>query len=188
MSDSLWPHCCNMPDLSVLHYLPEFAQTHIYWVGDAIQLSHPLSSSSLLSSIFPNIRAFSSESTLCIRWPNYQSFSVSMSLLNEYSGLISFRIDWFDLFVVQGSLKSSPVPQFESISSSAFSSFYGPGLTSVHDYWETVPLTVRALVGKLMFLLFNMLSRFVSFPSKEQASFNFSGYSHHPQWFWSPRK
>ena len=70
-------------------------------------LCHPLL---FLSSIFPNIRAFSSESTLCIRWPNYQSFSVSMSLLNEYSGLISFRIDWFGLFVVQGSLKSSPVP------------------------------------------------------------------------------
>ena len=113
------PMDCSTPGSPVHHELPEFAETHVHWVGDTIQLSHPLSSSSLLSSIFPNIRAFSSESTLCIRWPNYQSFSVSMSLLNEYSGLISFRIDWFDLFVVQGSLKSSPVPQLKSFDSLA---------------------------------------------------------------------
>ena len=70
----------------------------------------------LLPSIFPSIRVFSSESTLCIRWPNYWSFSFSISPFNEYSGFISLRIDWFDLLAARGTLKSSPAPQFESIS------------------------------------------------------------------------
>ena len=86
---------------SVLHHLLELAQTHVYWVGDAIQPSHPLSPPSL-----PRIRVFSNESVLCIRWPKYWSFSFSISPSNEYSGLISFRIDWFDLFAVQGTLES----------------------------------------------------------------------------------
>ena len=85
----------------------------------------------LLSSIFPSIRVFSNESALCIRWPKYWSFSISLS--NEYSGLISFRIDWFDLLAAQGTLKSSPAPQLESISSSALSLSYGPTLTPVHN-------------------------------------------------------
>ena len=85
---------------------------------------------------FPSIWVFSSESALHIRWPKYWSFSFSISPSNEYSGLISFRIDWFYLFAVQGTLKSlSPTPQLKSISSSAFSLLYGPTLTSVHDYW-----------------------------------------------------
>ena len=84
----------------------------------------------LLPSIFPRIRVFSNELALRIRWPKYWSFRISPS--NEYSGLISFRIDWFDL-VVQGTLKSSPVPR---ISSSVLSLLYGPALTSVHDYWK----------------------------------------------------
>ena len=89
---------------SSLHYLPEFAQTHVHWVGDAIQPSHPLPSPPFLPSIFPSFRVFFNESALCIRWPNYWSFSISLS--NEYSGLISFRIAWFDLLAVQGTLKS----------------------------------------------------------------------------------
>ena len=96
-----------MPDFSVLHYLPEFAQTHVHWVGDTILPSHPLPPSSTpqrLSSIFLSIRVFFSESALCIRWPNYWSFSIYPS--NEYSGLISLRIHWFDLLAVQGILKS----------------------------------------------------------------------------------
>src|SRR5574341_1556876 len=80
-----------------------------------------------LPSIFPSIRVFSNELALCIRWLKYWSFSISPS--NEYSGLISFRIDWFDLLVVQGTLESSPAPQFQSISSLALSLFYGPALT-----------------------------------------------------------
>ena len=80
----------------------------------------------LLPSIFPSIRVFSNESALCIRWPEYWSFSFSISPSSEYSGLISFRIDWFHLLAVQGTLKSSPAPQFESIHSSMFSLLYGP--------------------------------------------------------------
>ena len=83
-------------------------------------------------SIFPSIRIFSNKSVLRNRWPKYWSFSISPS--NEYSGLISFSIDWFDLLAVQGTLKSSPAPQFKSINSSVFSLLYGPTLTSIHDY------------------------------------------------------
>ena len=92
----------------------------------------------LLPSIFPSsIRVFSNKSPLLIRWPKYRSFSFSISPSNEYLGLISFRIDWFDLLSVEGTLKSLfPVPQFEGIKSLALSLLYGPTLTSVHDCWE----------------------------------------------------
>ena len=95
-------------------------------------LCHPLL---FLPSIFPSIRFFSNESVLCIRWPKYWSFTISPS--NEYSGQISFRIDWFDLLAVQRILKeSSPTPQFKSINSLAFSLLYGPAHTFIHDYWK----------------------------------------------------
>ena len=90
----------------------------------------------LLPLIFPRIRVFSSESILHIRWPKYWSFSFSISLSNEHPGLISFRMDWLDLLAVQGTLKSSPTPQFKSISSSVLSFLYSPTLTSIHDYWK----------------------------------------------------
>ena len=90
----------------------------------------------LLPSVLPIIRVFSNESALHIRRPKYWSFSFSTRPSNEYSGLISFRIDWFGLLAVQGILKSSPVLQLESISSSVLSLLYGPTLTSVHDYWK----------------------------------------------------
>ena len=91
----------------------------------------------LLPSIFDGIRVFSSESVLRIRWPKYWSFSLSISPSDEYSGLISFKIDWFDLFVVLGILtKSFPIPQFKSISSSVLSFLYGPTLIPIHDYWK----------------------------------------------------
>ena len=82
---------CSMPGFPVLHHLLEFAQTYVYWVGDAIQPSHPLLPSSPPPSIFPRIRVFSNEWALHIRWPDYWSFSFSICLSNEYSGLISFR-------------------------------------------------------------------------------------------------
>ena len=88
----------------------------------------------LLPSIFPSIRVFSKESALHIRWPKCWSFSISPC--NEYSGLISFRIDWLNLFDVQGTQESSPAPQFESIGASALSLLSGPALTSIHDYWK----------------------------------------------------
>ena len=98
------PMDCSMPGFPALHYLPEFTQTHVHWVDDATTISSSCQPLLLLPSTFPSIRVFSNESALHIRWPKYWSFSISPS--NEYSGLISFRIDWFDLLAVQGTLKS----------------------------------------------------------------------------------
>ena len=89
----------------------------------------------LLPSIFHIIRVFSNESILCIRWPKYWSFSFSSSPSNEYAGLISFRIDWFDL-LPRDSQESSPAPQFKNINFSALSFLYGPTLTSIRDHWK----------------------------------------------------
>ena len=97
---------CRTPGFPVHHQLSELSSTHVHRVGDAIQLSHPLHPLLLLPSIFPSIMVFSSESVLHIRWPKYWNFSFSISPSNEYSGLISFRMDWLDLPAVQGTLKS----------------------------------------------------------------------------------
>ena len=96
----------SIPGLPVHHQLPEFTQTHVHLVGDAIQASHPLSFLLLLPSVFSSIRVYSNESALRIRWPKYWSFSFSISPSNEHSGPISFRMDWLDLLAVQGTLKS----------------------------------------------------------------------------------
>ena len=88
----------------------------------------------LLPSVFPSIRVFSSESVLCNRWPKYWSFSFSISPSNEYSGLISFRIGWFDLLAVQETQELSPAPQLKGINYSVLNLLYGPALTSIHDY------------------------------------------------------
>ena len=106
----LCPTLCNPIDCStrgflVYHQLLELVQTHVHWVGDAIQPSHPLLSPSPPAFNFPSIMVFSSESALHIRWPKYWSFSFSISPYSEYSGLISFSVDWFDLLAVQGTLK-----------------------------------------------------------------------------------
>ena len=131
------PTLCNpmnhsTPGLPVPHQLLEFTEAHVHRVSDAIQPSHPLSTLLLLPPIPPSIRVFSNESTLRMRWSKYWSFSISPS--NEYSGLISFRVDWLDLLAVQGTLKSLLQHQFESINSSVLSLVYGPTLTLVHDY------------------------------------------------------
>ena len=96
---------CSTPDFPVLLQLPEFAQTHVHLASDAIQPLRPLSSPSPHALNLSQHQAISNESVLHIRWPKYWSFSFSISLSNEYSGLISFRIDWFDLIAVQGTLK-----------------------------------------------------------------------------------
>ena len=97
---------CSMPDFPVCHYLPEFAQTHVQWVNNTIQPSHPLLPASLLSLNLPQHQALSNELALRIRWPKYWRFSFSISPSKEYSGLISFRMDWFNLLAVQILLKS----------------------------------------------------------------------------------
>ena len=96
----------STPGLPVYHQIPEFTQTHVHWVSDAIQPSHPLLSPSPSAPIPPCIRVFSNESTLRMRWPKYWSFSFSISLFNEHPGLISFRMDWLDPLAVQGTLRS----------------------------------------------------------------------------------
>ena len=116
-----------------------------------------------LPSIFPSIRVFSNESVLCIRWPKYWSFSFSISPSNEYSGLISFRIDRLDLFAVQGTLKSLLQHHSSKASILGCSAFFGVHLS--HPYMtagKTIALTRLTFVGKVMSLLFNMLSRFVT--------------------------
>ena len=151
-----------MPGLPVHHQPSEFNQTHDHWVSDAIQPSHPLSSPSPPTSIFPSIRVFSNESVLHIRWPKYWRFNVSISPPNEYAGLISFRMDWLDLLAVQGTLKSL----LQHHSSKAWilrcSTFFIVQLS--HPFMttgKTIALTRQTFVGKVMSLLFNMLSRLV---------------------------
>ena len=129
----------------------------------------------LLPSIFPSIRVFSNESVLLIMWPKYWIFSFSFSPSNDYSGSISFRMDWLDLLAVPGTLKSLLQHHSSKASILWHSAFFIVQLS--HPYLttgKTITLTRWTLVGKVMSLLFNMLSRLVhSFPSKEQASFNF---------------
>ena len=121
-------------------------------------LCHPL----LLPSIFPSIRVFSSESVLCIWWPNYWSSSFSISPSNEHPGLISFRMDWLDLLAAQGTLKSLLQHHSSKASILRHSAFFMVQLS--HPYTTTgkiIALTGRTFVGKVLSLLFNMLSRFV---------------------------
>ena len=99
------PMDCSMPGFPVLHHLPGLSQPHIHWVSDAIQPSHPLSSPSPPAFNFSQHQGLSNESVLCIRLPKYLSFSFSISPSNEYSGLISFNTDWFDLPTAQGTLR-----------------------------------------------------------------------------------
>ena len=116
-------------------------------------LSCPLSS--CLPSVFPSIRVFSNESALHIRWPKYWSFSFSISPSNEYSGLISFRIDWLDLLAVQGTQESSPAPQFQSINSLALSLLYGPTLSllKLGTHLKMFSVFIETVIIMLTFLL-----------------------------------
>ena len=134
---------CSRPGFPVFHYLLEFAQTHVHWVSDAIQPPHPLLLLLLLPSIFPSIRVFSNEPVFCIRWPKYWSFSFSISSFNEYSGLISFRMDWLDLLAVQGTLKSLLQHHSSEASILQHSAFFTVQLS--HPYMttgKTIALTI----------------------------------------------
>jgi len=155
---TLWTAACqDSLSLTIL----EFAQTHIHWVGDAIQSSHPLSPpylTLLLPLIFPRIRVFSNESVLHIRWPKYWRFSFNISPSSEYSGLISFSIDWSDLLAVQG---TQSLLQHHSLKALILrhSAFFMVQLT--HPYMTTgkiLALTIWIFVGKVIALLFNTLS------------------------------
>ena len=156
---------CSTPCFPVLHHLLEFTQTlfiESVMPSNHLVLCHPLL---LLPSIFPSIRVCSNESALPIRWPKYWSFSISPS--NGYSGLSSFRIDWFDLLAVQGTLKSLLQHHSSKASILRHSAFFIVQLS--HLYMTTrkiIALIIRTFVSKVMFLLFNTLSRFViaSFP------------------------
>ena len=141
------PMDCSTPGFPVLHHSPELAQIHVHWVG-AIWPSHSLLPLLLLPSIFPSIGIFPNESVLCIRWPQYWSFSFRISPSNEYSGLIYFRMNWLDLLAVQGTRESSQTSQFKTINSSVLSLLYISTLTSIHDYWKTIGLTIWTLVAK----------------------------------------
>ena len=126
------PMDCSTPGSPVLHHLKLMSIKSVM-PSNHIVLCHPLL---LLPSVFPSIRVFSNESAPRIRWPKFWSFSFSISPSSVYSGSISFRIDWFELFAVQGTLKSLLQNQFKSINSSVLSLLYGPILTSIHDYWK----------------------------------------------------
>ena len=136
----------SRPGVPALHYFLEFAQTQVHWVDDAIQLSHPLLPTSPPALNLSQHQGLSNESALQIRWPKYWSFRFSINLTNEYSGLIFFIIVWFDVFTAQGTLKSPPALQFESINSFTLSFLYGPTLTSVHEILQTV-LTLKLEKG-----------------------------------------
>ena len=146
------PVNCSTPGFSVLHYLPEFAQTHVHWVNDAIQPSDPLSPPSPFALSLPSIRVFSSELALCTRWPKYWSFSFSISPANEYSGLIS----WFDLLAVLGNFKC--LLQHHSLKASILrcSAFFMVQFS--HPYMttgKTKALTIWTFVSKRMSLSTN---------------------------------
>ena len=142
----------SRPGSSVLHYLPEFSDDHLV-------LWHPLL---LLPSIFPSIRVFSNKLALHIRWPKYWSFSIRISPSKEYSGLISFRIDWLDLFAVQGTLKSLLQHHSSKALILQCSAFFMVQLSHLYmTTRKTIAFTIQTFVSKVMSLLFNMLSRLV---------------------------
>ena len=145
---------CSMPGLPVHHQLPEFTQTCIHRVGDAILPSHPLSSPSPPAPNPSQHQSLSNESTLHTRWPKYWSFSFNIIPSKEIPGLISFRTDWLDLLAVQGTLKSLLQHHSSKASILRCSAFLTVQLS--HPYMttgKTIALTRRTLVGKVMSLL-----------------------------------
>ena len=156
------PMDCSTPGLPVHHHLPEFTQTHVHLVGDAIQPSHPLSSPAPTAPNPPSIRVFSNESTLHMRRLKYWSFSFSIISSKEHPGLISFRMDWLDILAGQGTLKSLLQHHSSKTSILQCSDFFTVQLS--HPYMitgKTIALTRWNFVSKVMSLLLNMLSRLV---------------------------
>ena len=154
---------CSTPGLPVHHQLPEFTHTDVYIESvmpyNHLIFCHPLL---LLPSISPSIRVFSNESALHIRWPKYWSFSSNISLSNEHPGRISFRMDWLELLAVQGTLKSLLQHHSSKASILRHSAFITIQLSHLYmTTGKTIALTRQTFVGKVMSLLFNMLSRLV---------------------------
>ena len=140
----------SMPGLPVHYQLPEFTQTHVPRVSDAIQPSHPLLSL-LLPSIFPSIRVFSNESALHIRWPKNWSFSFNINPSNEHPGMISFRMDWLDLLAVQGTLKSLLQHHSSKASILQCSDFFTVQLSHLYmTTGKTIALTRWTFVNKIV--------------------------------------
>ena len=151
---TLWdPRDCCTPGFPVLHYLPEFAQTHVHWVDDAIQPSHPLSLSSPALSL--------SQHHCLLSWlvtSGGESIGASAPASNDYSGLISFRIDWFDLLIVQGHLLSLLQHHSSKASILWCSAFYTVQLSHLYmTTGKTIILTLWTFVGKVMFLLLDLI-------------------------------
>ena len=144
------------------HQLPEFTKMHVHWVGNAIQPSHPLSSIVLLPPIFPRIRVFSNESALRIRWPKHLSFTFNISPSNEHPRLLSFKMDWLDRLVVQGTLKSLLQHHVSKASILRHSAFFTVRLSRPYmTTGRTIALTRWTSVVKAMSLFFKLLCRLV---------------------------
>ena len=161
---SLWPHRMQNARIPCPSSTPRACSNSYpssWWCHPTISTCHILR---LMPSIFPSIRIFSNKSVLCIRWPELQ---LQQHSFNEYSGLISFRSDWFDLLAVQGTLKSL-LQNHSSKASILWRSAFFIVQPHIHTwYWKTIALTRWTIVGKLMSLVFNMLSRLVIAFSKE---------------------
>ena len=153
---------CSTPGFPIHHQSPELAQTRVHLVGDAIQPSYPLSSPSPPAFNLSQHQGLGNELALLMRWPKYWSLSLNISPSNEHPGLISFRMDWLDLLEVQGTLKSLLQHHSSKASILRCPAFFIVHLS--HPYMttaKTIALTRRTFVGKVMALLFNMLSRLV---------------------------
>ena len=159
---TLRPMDCSTPGLPILHHLPELAQTQVHWVSDAVQRSHPLLS--------PSPPAFKlSQHQALFQWvgSSHQVATVWEFQLQHQSFQWIFRTDFFEDWLVgspcrpRDSQESSPMPQFKSINSLTFSFLNGPTFISIHDYWKNHSFDFMNLYGTVMFLLFNMLDRFV---------------------------
>ena len=189
MSNSLLPH-------RLQHASPRYPSTTPGVYPNPCSLNwwcHPTASSChsllLLPSIFPSIRVFSNESAFHIRWSKCWSFSFNISPSNEHPGMNSFRMDWLDLLAVQGTLKSLLQHNSSKASILQHSAFFIVQLS--HPYitiGKTIALTRRTFVGKVMSLLFNMLSRLVITFLPRSKCLLWHGCNHHLQWFWSPEK
>ena len=178
------PWTVALPGFALFNQLPEFTQTHFHQISDAIQPSHPLSSPSP-----PAFWVLSKESVFHIRWPKYWSFSFNSSHSNEYSGLISFRTDWLDLFAVQGTLKSLSQHHSSKASILPCSAFFRVQLS--HQYvttGKTIALIGQTFVGKVMSKLFSMLSTLVIAFLPRSKHLLISWLQSPSAVFWSPQK